>query len=450
MVQQITIQKRVGRQWLDAAVVRPANIEVGHLGTSVLEYLPEYALANVSKPDTAAIACSLPANFDYYEFAHWPAFLLDLLPSGAGRDRWIRELQLNDGAQADWPLLQHACANPPGDLRVKESFEFRQTLIENPLPTAQGELVCLAQHPGFSTDEVATKQEHFVEYAYQHGAFTAGASDIQGVAPKLLMNQDKHGQWHAEGVLAEQDITRCCLVKLPRNVSQADKKVLRNEAAYMKVAASIGLRVATETQAGLFWQNDVLFIPRFDRHLDEQGRLQFLGMESLASLAGVAQYASEYGGNPNHNELVEALANFSHQANEDVLEYLKRDVINIVMGNKDNHARNSAVLKYPNGQVMLAPLFDFAPMYLDPEVIPRACRWQAGQEQAGQPIWAQVIANLPQNIDQDWIKQQMKDWYPLLSKLPEWMAQHGVDEDIITHRQPSAKAQIEWLQEGLN
>lgn len=449
MVQQVTIQKRVGSHWLDAAVVRPVDITQGHLGASVLEYVPEYAMAYISAPDTAAVAGAIPANFDYYEFTHWPAFLLDILPSGAGRDRWLSELNLSDALAADWPLLQYACANPPGNLRIKESAIYRQSLAHKLLPTAQGQLVPLQQHPGFTTHEIATKQEYFVEYAYQHGAFTAGASDIQGVAPKLLMNQDKQGQWHAEGVLAEQDIVQCYLVKLPRNTSEADKKVLRNEAAYMKVAADVGLNVSAATQAGLFWQNDVLFIPRFDRSFDAQGQMQYLGMESLASLAGVAHYASEYGGNPSHNQLVEAIVGNSHQANADVLEYIKRDVINIVMGNKDNHARNSAMLKQPDGCMSLAPLFDFAPMYLDPEIIPRACRWQMSQEQAGQPIWTQVIAHLPVSIDKDWIQQQLIAWVPQLIELPQLMALHGVDDDIISHRQHSIEAQMNSLQEGL-
>ena len=72
---------------------------------------------------------------------------------------------------------------------------------------------------------------------------------------------------------------------------------------------------------------------------------------------------------------------------EYLLEYIKRDIVNVVMGNKDNHAWNTAVMRYEDGCVVLAPLFDFAPMYLDPEGIARVCRWEGNAEQAGNPDW---------------------------------------------------------------
>ena len=46
----------------------------------------------------------------------------------------------------------------------------------------------------------------------------------------------------------------------------------------------------------------------------------------------------------------------------EVVEYVKRDVANIVLGNKDNHGRNTAVQRHCDGTVRLAPVFDFAPM----------------------------------------------------------------------------------------
>jgi hypothetical protein len=38
----------------------------------------------------------------------------------------------------------------------------------------------------------------------------------------------------------------------------------------------------------------------------------------------------------------------------DLLEYIKRDIANVVLGNKDNHARNTAVMRYENGRGTLA------------------------------------------------------------------------------------------------
>lgn len=52
--------------------------------------------------------------------------------------------------------------------------------------------------------------------------------------------------------------------------------------------------------------------------------------------------------------------------NRDQLAYMLRDILNLALRNTDNHGRNAAVLR-TGGQVGLSPIFDFAPMFLDPE-----------------------------------------------------------------------------------
>jgi serine/threonine-protein kinase HipA len=73
----------------------------------------------------------------------------------------------------------------------------------------------------------------------------------------------------------------------------------------------------------------------------------------------------------------------------EVLEYLKRDVANLALGNKDNHARNTAVQRDFNGHIALTPLYDFAPMVLHPDGIARRIRWK--DNDGGQPDWGRVL-----------------------------------------------------------
>jgi len=73
----------------------------------------------------------------------------------------------------------------------------------------------------------------------------------------------------------------------------------------------------------------------------------------------------------------------------EVLEYLRRDIANLALGNKDNHARNTALQRDFSGHVALSPLFDFAPMFLHPDGIGRRMRWAAGD--AGSPDWSRVL-----------------------------------------------------------
>jgi serine/threonine-protein kinase HipA len=113
------------------------------------------------------------------------------------------------------------------------------------------------------------------------------------------------------------------------------------------------------------------------------------------------------------------------------LEYVKRDILNLALGNTDNHGRNTAVIKMPDGTSALSPLFDFAPMFLDPEGIPRSSRWE--QEKAtGTPEWGLIAEalNAPgiSNLEfRRWFAGQATE----VEGLPDLMESCGVESDII-------------------
>lgn len=113
------------------------------------------------------------------------------------------------------------------------------------------------------------------------------------------MCQDHAGRWHAEGVLPDEKIAGHYLVKFPRGKTASDRQLRKHEAAYMRVATQLGLKI----------------------------------------------HASK----------------------------------------TPNHARNTSILRNPSNTITLAPMYDFAPMYMDPEGVPRSCRWANNQEHAGQP-----------------------------------------------------------------
>jgi serine/threonine-protein kinase HipA len=418
-----TIEIFRGGTWVPAARLVPADTDQGYLGSCKFDYVLEYAaeFAGLETAQAAGVSCRYPADFQPYDLKRWPAFILDMLPSGYGRQQWLEQLELQDGPRADWPLLTHGTAYPPGNLRTTEAVAAKDpnTLV----PTADGDEVAMCEHPGFREADVVGRTEAFVEYAFQHGVYAAGAYDVQGVAPKLLLNQDKAGTWHAEGRLEDVDVASYWLVKRPRGNRAADRQVLRNEAAYMRVASAIGLRV----HADLRWQDDNLFVPRFDREVRDGNVLRY-GMESLCSASGIA----EYGARVRHEVLCDTILRHSSQVEEDLVEYLQRDIANVVLGNKDNHARNTALLRFEDGKVELAPLYDFAPMYLDPEGIARVCRWHADIEHAGHPDWQQVINLFPGHLDL--LTERLRQFGHAIERLADTMRACGVDDDIIEQR----------------
>lgn len=418
-----TLETYRGGRWLPAATLVSLDESAGLGGASLFEYLIDYSIdfAGPQTAGAAGLSCRFPADFQQHRLDRWPPFVLDLLPNGYGRRQWLEQLSLQDGPSADWPLLLRGTAYPPGNIRVAEAVAVKDpnTLV----PTATGDAVRMRDHPGFPRSALIELSEAFVEYAFQHGIYAAGASDVQGVAPKLLLNQDHQGAWHAEGRLADQEVHSHWLVKRPRGDRAADRKVLRNEAAYMRVADQLGLNAF----ARLGWEGDNLFVPRFDRRVCGGGVERF-GMESLYSAAGIA----EYGARTSHELLCEVILEFSTRRDADLLEYIRRDIANVVMGNKDNHARNSALLRHEDGRVELSPIFDFAPMYLDPEGIARVCRWPGDLESAGDPDWARVIELFPDQ--ESLLRKELRNFGQMLVRLPDIMHDCGVDDDIVEDR----------------
>jgi serine/threonine-protein kinase HipA len=114
-----------------------------------------------------------------------------------------------------------------------------------------------------------------------------------------------------------------------------------------------------------------LFIPRFDREVTPAGLLRH-GQESLAAMMSLPGF----GVAPPHADVAACLAKTCTDPAAEVLKYLKRDVANLAFGNKDNHARNTALQRFADGRIRLTPLFDFAPMYLHPDGIARRMRWK--------------------------------------------------------------------------
>ena len=431
----VTLEIFRGGRWRPAAVLTAFDESRGLAGACQFEYLPEYAseFAGSETSKAAGLSCRLPADFQLHELDHWPAFVLDLLPSGYGRRQWLELLELQDGPASDWALLLRGTAFPPGNLRVAEAVAAKDMNAQ--VPTAAGGTVRMKDHPGFTRGDVVERHEAFIEYAYQHGIYAAGASDVQGAAPKLLLAQDHKGAWHAEGKLGDEEVASHWIVKRPRGDREADRKVLKNEAAYMRVAKKLGLRVSAELE----WQEHNLFVPRFDRIVDG-GAVVRIGMESLYSAVGVA----EYGARITHERMCEAIETHCTNAAADLLEYIRRDVVNVVMGNKDNHGRNTALLRHESRRVELSPLFDFAPMYLDPEGIARVCRWSEDAETAGEPEWGKVIEKFAKHKDS--LRTALLAFGEALQRLPEIMRDCGVDDDVVEHLIPGIELHAQQLQ----
>lgn len=403
--QTATIQIFIGGKWITAGEFDPVGSS--HESGGYFEYDGDYGI-NYIPIETPSLRVGLkyPVNFGLYQENRWFAFLLDILPSGAGRRVWAKRLGITQNYSSDLQMLLNGAGNAPGNIRV----------LEAAIPPVKS-------HPGFKREEVVAKSADFIEYAEAQGAVVAGATDVAGDAPKYLLSRAKNGSWHPDGALFDEYIQDCWLIKFPRGKKEGDYTVLRNEAPYYEVARRFGIR----TGRPLEFENDSLFIPRFDRVAGEP--FLRLGLESLASASGI----SAYGVLTYHEDLCKTISEFATDPKGEIREYLRREILNLSLRNTDNHSRNTAFIKYPNGKVELSPLYDFAPMFLDPEGIARASIWGPSIEpRKGRPDWIAVgeyLGNL--HNDEHDLLEFLYSFAEPVEELPTLMNQVGVEREVI-------------------
>ena len=366
-----TLQIHIDDGWRDAAVLDlTGDMERGVDAPTFLIYLPDHAIGYWGRNDAAALSVNVPVDLVTYPTEGWPPFLVDLLPQGYGRVELLKQLERDEaaGPAADWALLCAGAGNPIGNIRIKEAREW--------VSVRTG-----ATQRGFTTEEIASRAGDFNEYLAQHGLFLAGSSGIQGEWPKILLTRAHDGLFYLDHTLPDEQAQEHFIVKFGRGNDEKLAHILRLEAPYMQLARGLGLDV----HADLALRERALFIPRFDREVSN-GRVIRYGQESIASLCGIGGFRSV----PSHNDVCRRLGEVVTDPTSAVIEYIKRDIANIALGNKDNHARNTAIQRRPDGTVSLTPLFDFAPMWLHPDGIARRIRWLA--DDGGSPQWKSVIA----------------------------------------------------------
>lgn len=408
-----------GRWWPIAEVRLDGDPLLGHARTPTqFSYVMDYAFENLGRTDVGAVSVRYPVDLADRRLESWPAFLLDLLPTGAGRNRLCERLGLPSGAAADWHLLSNCGGPPPGNLRVAAE------------QTSEA-----GSHTGFARKEVVDRADGFIGHCIELGYPIGGSSAVQGESPKVLLSEDTSGRFHPSGTLPPEQVAGEWLVKFPRGRSTVDREILRAEAVCYEVARRLGCR----TGPPLVWEGDCLFVPRFD--VTSQARkLQRLGLETIASALG----KTAFGQAVSLDEFATAIREFSTTPDEDLMELLRRDILNVALGNTDNHSRNTAFLK-STGTVRLAPLYDFAPMMVDPEWIARACSWE-NDEDAGYPAWRAVAHTLAMDaMHEQHFVEQMAQLRQQLPEVPEWLREGGISETIVDRCRARCKRVTEDL-----
>jgi serine/threonine-protein kinase HipA len=441
MADQLTIQMRLGSTWWDAAQLSfdrtrvQVAYEVDHIYPADTEIsdLPE---------SFRALSLRWPLDLAPKSFERWPALLDDIGPGGAARRWWMTRLGLSqhDEETQRFILLRETTIAPIGHLRIKESIA--------PLSRSATRIL-------FSIESVLEREHNFLDYAQMQGASIGGSTGAGGEAPKMLLRVCGQNVW-IDALQEGDNPDPHYLVKFARRTHQGrgaamatasdrDRTILESEAIYYQALAALGVETVDVLRMHLRHNangHPSLWMPRFDVQWRDPKEVHF-GMESLYALTDTPAGAQR-----DHQENLDILhlclvegafldsakrrkPKRGARSTELVVEYIRRDLLNIVFGNSDNHGRNIAVLKTPEGP-WLAPVYDFAPMVMDPEGIARTTRWNRTLEGAHGIDWRGVCRAQKHLADPDEVWSQLRAFALQLRDLDQRLEALGLSEETLT------------------
>ena len=419
---RVTLQTHFDGAWHHAATLELKDDAAGFQGASIVDYDLDYFVrvastqfaAGKTVRDHRALSVRYPVDLENRYSRSWPPFLLDLLPQGHARRKLADHLGLAEGSRAsDLPLLLRSATGGIGNIRIKEAAE------------AETERLRGVERRGVTEAEILDRSDRFMEVADRFGMLASGSSGLQGEWPKVSMTQANDGLYYPDSFVTDDEAVRHVIVKLVRSNEPVDLVILEGEALYSRIAQEIGLNVSEPST----YAEGVLIIPRFDRKKGEGEGTVRLGQESLVSAIGVA----DFGHVGTHEAYIDVICQYSADPFSDVVEYLKRDIANLALGNPDNHGRNSALSRHEDGTIRLSPLFDFAPMRLAKEGIVRSTRWAIMRDSGRDhlPDWNCICKEvMPDPTEQKALAAALCEFAEHLRQAPDMANDMGTSPEI--------------------
>jgi len=129
--------------------------------------------------------------------------------------------------------------------------------------------------------------------------------------------------------------------------------VVRAEAVAMELARRVGIDTAATSTVRVLGR-DVLLVERFDRELGTDRRI---GVVSALTLLGLHELHGRYASYP---DLADVIRHRFVRPEATLAELFARLVFNVLIGNRDDHARNHAAT-WDGAQLALTPAYDLCP-----------------------------------------------------------------------------------------
>lgn len=313
----------------------------------------EAYLANAERP-TLSLSMTVPGDNDitrsvltnyfdpavYQERGELPAYFAGLLPEGPLKKR-LQATRHDSRDMDDFGILAAAGEDLPGALKVLPA------VLENLTEAARAYGVT----GGADNLEIVVPE-----------AAAQGAASVSGIQDKVALSSAMHGdkcRLPLKGTLSD------LIAKLP---ATNDDSLVMNEYSCMRLAALAGVHVAPVRPVPMSAIEDhpelvellgsntrFLRVDRFDRGPGVSGRAVHAedGCQALRLMPN-----RKYGSTREFALLLAILNRLGARGIEDVRQFFIRRVVDTLLGNSDNHLKNTSFL-YPNGILPeLSPAYD--------------------------------------------------------------------------------------------
>lgn len=409
---ELTIQAFVKRQWQDVALLGFPDGEQYDFRRVQLTYLNEYAVQYLNCRDQHSVSFNQPVQMTTQtNSSGWFAFLNDLIPSGLSHRFWLQFLDIQSLTEPQqlFYLLAKTATSPIGNLRIKEALptvDAAYAPAKYPMKTVLTRGVDFLEYvlndaglsdkalenqgPVDENGPVRTAQSPNREEAMI--AAIAGAVSVNGQSPTLLLRCDPQQRVWIDTFQNDVECTDDAFcVKFPRGEQTArDSDVLRAEYCFYQELAAMGFSTIDTKKMQLLEgkRYPSLWLPRVDIRYSELG-LQRLAVESLYSVLQVAADTPL-----KHEQVIARLVAICSEAARGsaasvgfdvegfVIEWVRRDLLNLIFGNCDYSGRNILFVRDEQG-LRLAPISEFSPSAIYTELTHRPIQWSAPLEVKG-------------------------------------------------------------------
>ena len=333
----LKVQIEINGQFVQAGCITGSNFR-----DAAFSYDESY----IASPSAHAISLSLPLSIKDYDTDSTRTFFDGLLPEGFTRQCVAENIHASSDDYIS--ILRELGSECLGAIQIID--EEKPPVKEGYIPLTIEEIKALAKEGASKSAEIVVKS---------HLSLT-GASGKVG-----LYYDQASGKWYkAQGLAPSTHIVKQSHVRY--------KNIVLNEQLCLLAAQKLGIEIPEsfilQAQVGEVNDEDVLFATRrFDRDFDKDSRIidglktpYRLHQEDFAQALGIKSSDKyEKAGQGYLKRMFDLLQKHSSNPIEDSLKLWKRAVYNCIIGNTDNHIKNSSLIYSKDlSSIRLAPFYD--------------------------------------------------------------------------------------------